>query len=174
MNVNHLVHGLNVAFDITELRTHHIDCPTLFQTGKKPSQNLLALRAEMHEIVTHMENEVGQQKRLNAQRVKEYVKKAWEKDGESMEEFEFFLDWCELRGRPKREQLANSAATRAAQRRRTRNAPQIEEMQDPPQPVRPPLGTPPGLLPRSLLRPEQLLQNMMMALGPALPDEFFN
>ncbi|MCJ1248747.1 hypothetical protein MMC30_005966 [Trapelia coarctata] len=97
VNIAHLVHGLDVAFEFTEVRTGESGLKPIFVTGRVPSGTVHEFEAELKEILDDMEGEVGARKRSNARRVQGKLAEAWKQNGKSRQAFEALMDrYCRL------------------------------------------------------------------------------
>ena len=95
MNILHLTHNLDVAFELVEVRTGtgaaSLSKP-IFATGQTPAGTLAAFEAELDGTLEAMYGVVGARKRANARKVREGLAGAWREDGEARRALERLLD----------------------------------------------------------------------------------
>ena len=92
MNAARLVHILDVAFELVEVRTGAASSKPIFATGQTPAGTLAAFEAELDGTLEAMYGAVGVRKRANARRVREGLAGAWREDGEARRALERLLD----------------------------------------------------------------------------------
>ena len=92
MNIKRLVHDLDVAFELMEVRTGALGLKPIFTTGKTPLGTAEAFEKELNGILDALEGEAGARKRANVQKIRKRLAEAWGKTGEARRAFEQFLD----------------------------------------------------------------------------------
>ena len=92
MNAARLVHILDVAFELVEVRTGAASSKPIFATGQTPVSTLAAFEAELDDTLEAMYGAVGARKRANARKVREGLAGAWREDGEARRALERLLD----------------------------------------------------------------------------------
>ncbi|KAJ7738171.1 hypothetical protein B0H16DRAFT_1730061 [Mycena metata] len=85
----HLTQTLNVAFHLIEVRTGKGLQP--LRNGRVPKGTREAMAAEIREVFDQARGEVGEEKRKNAQRLKQELVAAWEKGGSAHTAIRDFL-----------------------------------------------------------------------------------
>jgi hypothetical protein len=88
--VLHLTHNLNVAFHLIEIRTGKGKLPLL--SGKVPQGTRAAVGAEFRSVIDDFRGSVGEEKRQNAQRMKDEFVRAWEEGGSTRTAIGAFLN----------------------------------------------------------------------------------
>lgn len=91
-NITHMVHNLDAAFELFEVRTGERGLQTIYRTGQTPSGTPEAFQRELDGILKDMKGEVGSMKRANARRVGEQLAGAWREEGAARKAFEKFLE----------------------------------------------------------------------------------
>ncbi|KAF8542582.1 hypothetical protein BDD12DRAFT_876041 [Trichophaea hybrida] len=92
MNIAHLVYGLDVAFELLEVRTGELGLKTMFATGKTPEGTVEAFERELEEVLEGMKGEVGERKRQNARRIRQGLEGVWGDGSKTRGVFERFLE----------------------------------------------------------------------------------
>ncbi|KAJ7738805.1 hypothetical protein B0H16DRAFT_1569901, partial [Mycena metata] len=85
----YLTQTLNVAFHLIEVRTGKGLQP--LRNGRVPKGTREAMTAEIREVFDQARGEVGEEKRKNAQRLKQELVAAWEKGGSAHTAIREFL-----------------------------------------------------------------------------------
>jgi len=91
INAAHLVHTLDVAFELYEVRTGPYGLKPIYLTGKTPSGTVEAFQEELDGILKDMKGEVGARKRANAKRHQAILAEAWSAQGPAKKAFEALL-----------------------------------------------------------------------------------
>ena len=91
MNTIHMTDNMNVAYELTEVRTGHGLKP-IYRTGKVPIATLAAIREETERVLSLALGKDGEQKRTNARSIRDKAKTLWKKGGASYTELQSFLD----------------------------------------------------------------------------------
>lgn len=85
----HLLHNLNVAFHLLQIRTGTGLQP--LYGGEVPVGTRVAMRAEFKQTLDDCRGEVGKEKRRNAERMRVELESAWAAGGSSAQAIEEFM-----------------------------------------------------------------------------------
>ncbi len=85
-------HGLNVAFELVEVRNGQGLGPIHRLGGRKPEGTRAAVGREIREIIDASRGEVGQEMRRKAEAIKVEMQKSWEEGGAAAKELAAFLE----------------------------------------------------------------------------------
>lgn len=87
-----MVHNLDVAYELFEVRTGERGLQKIYRTGQTPVGTLEAFQKELEWVLKDMKGEGGKRKRENAQRIRQELSSAWQEGGAAKESFNRFLE----------------------------------------------------------------------------------
>ena len=89
----HISCNLKVAFELVEVRTGPDGLKPMLRNGLAAKGTPEAVGKEFREVLDACRGEQGDELRRNAQEMRRKFEKAWEDDGEAMQELNAFLEW---------------------------------------------------------------------------------
>jgi hypothetical protein len=96
VNIAHLVHTLDVAFELIEVRTGDHGLKSIYATGKTPQGTLEAFREELNGVLDSLSSEIGRRKRANAQKQQKILAQAWAPGGPAYVSFQNLIQKFDL------------------------------------------------------------------------------
>jgi small nuclear ribonucleoprotein (snRNP)-like protein len=87
INIAHLVHTLDVAFEFVEVRTGPWAFKPILSSGKTPTGTLEAFQEEVNAVLDELQSEVGLRKAANARKHQQLLAEAWGADGPARKDF---------------------------------------------------------------------------------------
>ena len=91
MNSAHLTQTLDVAYELTEVRSGPHGKKPLYRTGKAPVGTPEAIKEETIRILELAFGDDGRKKRVNMEKLRDAVTHAWTAEGTSSQELDRFL-----------------------------------------------------------------------------------
>jgi hypothetical protein len=88
INIAYLVHSLDVAFELVEVRTEPWGLKSLLSSGKTPTGTLKAFQEEVETVLHELQSDVGLRKAANARKHQQLLAEAWSKDGSARKDFD--------------------------------------------------------------------------------------
>ena len=91
INTAHLTQNLDVAYELTEVRSGVHAKKPLYRTGKTPTGTPESIKAELYHILDLAFGEDGKKKRANMEKLRDAVAHAWTEEGKSSQTLSQFL-----------------------------------------------------------------------------------
>jgi hypothetical protein len=95
-NVAYMVFSLDVAFELTEVRSGDYGLMTMYHHGRAPKGTIEAFKEEIDALLGQLTDEVGQRKKANAKRIQRDLVDAWGEGGSATIAFNELLNRFEL------------------------------------------------------------------------------